>query len=1165
MTNTRKATLALAFGLALQSVALAGEARLVRYPDFHDGKVAFAYLGDIWTAEADGKNVQRLTVHKARDVYPRFSPDGKFIAFSSDREGNLDVYIIPSTGGAAKRLTQHSADDTVLDWAPDGQSILFASQRGEDFMGKLYTVSIDGKQTRDAGPDMGVNGGYSPDGKKLVINRKAQSYWRKYYRGAYQSDVTVMDLAAKTFKDLTDFDGMDSWPMWGQDGFVYFVSDRDGKGLTNIWRVPENGGQAEKVTQFSSGDVRFPGISGDRKTIVFEHDFGIWKLDLASKEVKPISLEIAAETQEDMVEFRDFASTADTYDVLPTGRRIAVSVHGEIFTIPTEDGGELRQITDGPAKEQDVLFSPDGKLLAYVSDATGREEIYVVSADGAGAATKVTDLDTLKSSMIWSPDSKSLAFTTSNGKLYNITAEGKDLKELASSKYGEINRPAWSPDGSLIAYSRADATRSRDIYLIPAKGGEEKKVTFDSFNESNPHFSADSKKLYFVRMEGEMGGGTERPQTHLYCMPLERLDKDPEEADPRPDAADGGDGGPGGGGQGAAGGDGQGRRPGGGPGGAAGRAVRATEPKIDWAGLKRRTRQVSTMSVFNFIPGIDGRTLIFVATEGGGTGGGGGRGGFGGGAGGGTPSIYTIQDDGKRLTRVTTGTPAPATEEPAAPPRGRGGFGRGGISNLRLTRDGRTLYFHEGDGVYSVSVGGGGGGGGAIAGMAAAPTGGGGPGGPGGRGQRGGGAAAAAAAAPAAGGGSQRRIAFNVTVRIDKPGEWDEMFDDAWRTMKFRFYDPNLHGMDWDAMRAKYKPLVAFVGDRHELMNVINEMIGELNASHTGASAGGGGRGGAGAEGGRVATRHLGLDLAPDDSAGYYKVTHVYEEGPADKDWIKVAAGNYLIAIDGKPLKSGDDYSSQLGRRLNRKVELTINDKPLAEGAWKIKYEPIPMAAFSNLRYDRWVKDRRAIVDRLSGGRVGYLHIKAMDQPSLAKFRKDLAEFRNKEGLVIDQRFNGGGNIEQELLAILVQRPYQIWQPRGTEPTPRPFSGYFGPKVVLQNWRSASNAEMFPAGFRALGLGKVIGTPTMGAVIGTGSYSLIDGSTIRTPGVGVFLADSAHTNMENHAVQPDIFVENSPEDNLAGRDRQLEVGVQEVMKSLKPTDTVAGKGSGEGR
>lgn len=393
-------------------------------------------------------------------------------------------------------------------------------------------------------------------------------------------------------------------------------------------------------------------------------------------------------------------------------------------------------------------------------------------------------------------------------------------------------------------------------------------------------------------------------------------------------------------------------------------------------------------------------------------------------------------------------------------------------------------------------------------------------------------------------------------MKIDKAAEWAEMFDDAWRTMKYRFYDPTMHGKDWDGARAKYQPLVSHVGDRQELLNVINEMIGELNASHTGAAPGPG----SGAEA-RIQTGHLGVELESDEQAGRYRVTHVYESGPADKDWVKVGVGDYLLAINGKEVKAGDNYWPLLNNtnRLNRKLTVTFNNKPTEDGSWTTRIEPISMQAYSQLRYDRWVKQRGEMVAKLSNGRIGYLHIQAMDQPSLRKFEKEIRENRAKEALVIDQRFNGGGNIEQELLAILVQREYQVWQPRGTEATGRPFAGFFGPKVVLQNWRSASNAEMFPAGFRALGLGKTVGTPTMGAVIGTGSYSLIDGSTVRTPGVGVFLADAKRTNMENFGVQPDILVENTPEDNLAGRDRQLETAVQQLIKELGQKKSVAKK------
>jgi len=1073
------------------SIVFGREAKLVRYPSYSNGRIAFTYLGDIWTADENGGNIQRLTVNKARDAYPRFSPDGKWIAFSSDRNGNLDVFIMAANGGTAKQLTHHSADDTVLGWTPDGSGVLFSSQRGEDFMGLLYVVSVNGGMPWRAGPDMGNAASFSPDGKRIAYNPKGQVYWRKYYRGSYATDVWIEDVSAKKFTQLTDFDGLDSWPMWGKDG-IYFVSDRDGSGLTNIWRIGESGGKAEKVTQFKAGDVRFPSISADGRTIVFEHDFGVWKLDTATKRATPIKLDIDAETQENDSEVRTFSSEADDYDLAPNARRIVVSTHGELFTVPVDEG-DIKQLTDSPARDRGVAYSPDGKWVAYISDASGREELYVTALDGTGQPQKLTDIDALKLGYNWSPDSKDIAFVSSDMKMRKITVGSKQIVELDSSKFGNISTPEWSPDGKWLAYSKSDETRTSDIYVL-SSGGTDKtahKVTFDSYDERAPRFSPDGRKLFFVRTDsigGGGGGGFGNASVQIYSVGLEKLDRDPDDAEERAEAET--------------------PQPGAGAGDAEGAPQRRPtgprpphETKMDWAGMKHRTRQITRMPfpVGNYTVTPDGRTLVFVTTEPATTAA--------------VPVIYSIQDDGRRLSRVTTGGAPQGDGEGGG---GFGGFG-GGLGDLNISRDGRTLFFRQGDGIYSTPLGGGA-------------------------------AGAAGAARPTTGGGGEgarRRISFTVRVKVNRPAEWSEMFGDAWRTMKYRFYDPNMHGMDWDAAKAKYEPLVKDVGDRQELLNIINEMIGELNASHTGSAPPPGGRGGAG-----VSTGNLGIDLEPDKTAGRYKVTYVYENGPADKDWVKVNVGDYLIAIGGKEVKAGDEYWELLNDRLNRKVEVTFNNKPTAEGAWKTRMETVNGQAFSTLRYERWVKERRQQVDQASNGRIGYLHIRAMDQPSLRKFEKEIREFRNKEALVIDQRWNGGGNIEQELLAILVQRNYQVWQPRGVEASGRPFAGYFGPKVVLQNWRSASNAEMFPAGFKALGLGKTIGTPTMGAVIGTGSYSLIDGSTVRTPGVGVYLADAKHTNMENFGVPPDIRVDNSPEDNLAGRDRQLDTAVDELLKQL---------------
>jgi tricorn protease len=335
---------------------------------------------------------------------------------------------------------------------------------------------------------------------------------------------------------------------------------------------------------------------------------------------------------------------------------------------------------------------------------------------------------------------------------------------------------------------------------------------------------------------------------------------------------------------------------------------------------------------------------------------------------------------------------------------------------------------------------------------------------------------------------------------------------------------------------------LAHVGDQEGLYDVVSMMIGELNASHTGIS-GGGGRGRS-ADTAADQTRYPGFDLEA-DSGGFYKVTHIYKDGPADKDYIKIKVGDFVLAVDGQDLKAGDNYWKLFTTAPGAKLEFLVNDKPAKEGAWTVKIRPISSAQHGNLQYERWVADRRAQVDKLSGGDIGYLHIRQMNEPSLRQFERDLAMQTGKKALIIDQRFNPGGGIDQELLEILQQKQYQYTKVRDSVEVTRPLRGFFGPMVVMENERSTSDAEVFPDGFKTLKLGKVVGVTTYGAVIGTGSYTLMDGSTIRTPGTGLWNVNK--TNLENYGVPPDVYIDNTPEDFLKGRDAQIEKAV-EVLK-----------------
>jgi tricorn protease len=700
-------------------------------------------------------------------------------------------------------------------------------------------------------------------------------------------------------------------------------------------------------------------------------------------------------------------------------------------------------------------------------------------------------------------------------------------KELASSNVAPISSVELSSDGKWLSYSKEDALLRARLYIKSMDGGPEHVIDSDQFiSAQGGRWTPDGKKFVFLGGVGAPAmSALNRTTYQLYSVALTHISKDPNdkdidteaEAQSQPaGAARGG---------GRRGGRGRGAPDGVGDGSDGSDMSSKPEVKIEWDGLERRITQLTRLgngSVVTVVPSPDSRSYAFIAFGADDTGTG-----FGGG-----PAIYTIAEDGTRMTRVNTAPAADAATTPRRGRGGRGGFGGGG--EPQWSKDGRSLFFMQGGGIYSVAISGGGGG---DSSASAAPT--------GGFGRRGRGfggrGAAAAADTSAAGGATPTRVNFSVRIEIDRQAERRQVFEEAWRVMKNRFYDKNMHGDDWDAAKETYGKLLPNVGDTEELHNVIMEMIGELNASHTGIS--GGDSPSDVAE--RVQTRYPGFDLEPDDS-GYFKVTRIYRKGPADHDYIKLKTGDYVLSVNGRELKSSENLWRLLNLVTGRKFEFRVNDKPQTDGAWTVSVDPISGIEQSNLEYDAWVESRREMVNKLSDGQIGYLHIKAMDAPSLTRFQRDLLDNLDKKALVIDERFNGGGGIDQELLAILSQRKkYESYRGRDSVELPRPVQAFFGPMAVLQNERSASNAEMFPEGFRTLGLGKVIGVPTYGAVIGTGAYRLLDGSTLRTPSFGVFTAKGI--SFENYGVQPDVSIDNTPADFLTGHDRQIEKAV-EVLK-----------------
>ena len=1054
------------FTLALAIPAAADPIKFARYPHVANGRIAFSYHGDIWIANVDGSNPQRLTAHVGRDTFPRFSPDGKMVAFTSNRFGNDDVFVVPVTGGEPRQLTFNTTGDTVQYWSPDGKGIIFSSQRAvSPWHSPLHVVPVEGGLPRALDMDTANTGMFKQDGSMVAFTRKGGAYWRKGNRGNRTDDIWVQNVKSKAITKLTDLDTskfrtwvQDTYPMWGSDGQIYFASERDD--IFNIWKIAPTGGTPTQVTRHRVDGIQFPAISPDGRTIAYENEFELWVVDVPNGTPRKVTIDMAFDPKDNLLTWANTRNRAEGFSPSPEGDYVAVDFHGEIYVVPTDaEVGEKIQVTSSSWRDQGQEFSPDGRYLAYLSDESREQEVWIFDRT-TRTRKQVSRHPSFKESLSWSPDSKRIAYVGGN-RLFMAEADGTNATEVAYNEAGGYQVAGFSPDSKWLVYTRRDDDQNAEVYLFEIATKKEHNVTANPFNDSQGTITPDGKSLVFL---SNRDGGTQ----HLFSVALERQKEDPNDplvrerlkkATPARPAR------------------GEGNAP-------------ATPPPasvtVDTDRIDRRAVQLTTgtQGVQGYFLSSDGKTIFFRSTDE--------RG----------PGLFTITIEGKDRRRVSEGP----------------------FADMAPTNDRKKLFYSQNGEIYQMELS-----------------------------------------------GQYRKTAvpFQFSVKIDQRAEWAQILDESWRVMKYRFYDEKMHGRDWNAIKAKYEPLLKYVGENQDVYDLANEMIGELNASHTGVSG----------PASRTIedayqTRHPGFELEP--ANGFYRVSHIYRDGPADKEWIDLKVGDFVTSIDGTPVKAGDNFWALLNSPLNEYVTIGATSAPPAAGkAEERKLRIRTVTSLSNIKYEEWVARNREIVDKETNGQIAYVHIRSMNQPSLRRFENEINQFSNKKGIIVDIRFNGGGNIDQEIIDILERRPYEYWNNRWGSRAwgRRPRQAIAGPKVMMINSRSGSDSEVTPQAFRDLKLGRIVGNPTAAAVIATGSYRLINGGSIRTPGSLVVTYDPTKPNnyginLETFGVAPDVWVENTPEDELKGFDRELKGAIDEAMKMLKEgryqytTDAPAANGSG---
>ncbi len=1104
LTSLRAFVFLAAAALPAATASAQIDARMFRYPAISKTQIAFVYAGDIWVAPKAGGGAVRLTSSPGEELFPRFSPDGTKIAYSASYDGNVDVFVVPAAGGEPTRLTHHPMADRVIGWTPDGQRVLFASSResGRQRFNQFYTVGLAGGLPDKLPIPYGEFGTYSPDGTEFVYMPMSQDFrnWKRY-RGGWAPDLMLFDLKTFATKNITANPANDAQPMW-HDNTIYFLSDRGAGERNNIWAYDVASGTVRQVTRFVDFDITFPSIGPD--SVVFQAGGRLYLLDLASEKWSEVAVHVVSD--ETTLRPRTAKVEALVFDaaVSPTARRAVFEARGDVFTVPAEFGAVVNLTRSSGVAERYPRWSPDGKQIAYWSDRSGEYELTLMSADGTGAEKKITSLGAgFRYAPQWSPDSRRLAYIDQAMRIRITDAAGGRTAEIDQSpqwlSHGDLEafRLQWSPDSRWLTYARPTAAGNTAVFLYDTRSSKLAQATSGYLSDAQPTFDPEGKYLFYASdrefdpVYGSFDNSWTYPNpTRLVAVPLRKDVRSPlatrnESENPLLDTVD--------------------------------REKDKGEKKDDKKDEKKEEKK-------------DGKSGPEAK-----------------------PTDQGPKDKASDEAKPEERPPAPAVvdidldgfEQRAVvlPPKA-GNYAdlqsiKGKLLYRRQPRSGSSddktpiVFFDfaereektvlddanrfeasfDGKKLLAVSKD-------KYAIVEIKPA------------QK-----------------FEKPMALGeLEAPVNPRAEWRQIFNDTFRFERDFFYDPNMHGVDWAAMRARYGELMEDAVTRWDVEFVLGEFIGELNASHT---YHGGGDQEAVPE---QSVGMLGVDW--ELANGAYRIKSVVRGGPwdaavrspLDEPGVNVAAGEYVLAVNGVPLDPKLDPWAAFQGLGGQTVLLTVNGKPSMTGARQVVVKCL--TSETDLRFRAWIEERRQLVDKATGGRIGYIYVQSTGVDAQNDLmRQFIAQWR-KDGLIIDERWNSGGQIPDRFVELLNRPLVAYWGVRDAPSQQWPPVAHRGPQVMLINGWSGSGGDAFPTYFRQAGLGPLIGTRTWGGLIGiSGAPALVDGGTVTVPTFRMF-DPKGQWFAEGHGVEPDIEVEDDPSQLAKGIDPQLQRAIKEVSDAV---------------